>query len=91
MFAKGKMNMTLSDVFCTKMFTRICLGATGDHVETSMYPPAWEDFADSTASNLDTWVFDSVEVTCRYLNRSPLLVLYSSLGRVNLKISVYFL
>ena len=38
-------------------------GATGDHVQTSMYPAEWEDFADSSASDLDTWVFDSAEVS----------------------------
>ena len=37
-------------------------GASGDHVFVNTYPPESEDFADSDASKLDTWVFDKVKV-----------------------------
>ena len=40
------------------MFAR---GAVPGKVETFTYDAAWEDFADSDASKLDTWVFDRVE------------------------------
>ncbi|XP_030830973.1 GPI ethanolamine phosphate transferase 1 isoform X3 [Strongylocentrotus purpuratus] len=36
-------------------------GASGDHVFIHTYPPESEDFADSDASKLDTWVFDKVK------------------------------
>lgn len=36
-------------------------GAVPGRVETFMYDAAWEDFADSDASKLDTWVFEKVE------------------------------
>eukprot|EP00057_Strongylocentrotus_purpuratus_P027636 XP_011682110.1 PREDICTED: GPI ethanolamine phosphate transferase 1 [Strongylocentrotus purpuratus] len=38
-------------------------GASGDHVFIHTYPPESEDFADSDASKLDTWVFDKVKVS----------------------------
>lgn len=40
------------------MFAR---GAVPGRVETFTYDAAWEDFADSDASKLDTWVFERVE------------------------------
>ncbi len=36
-------------------------GAVPGRVETSMYDAAWEDFADSDPSKLDTWVFEKVQ------------------------------
>jgi len=36
-------------------------GAVQGKVDAYMYDSAWEDFADSDASKLDTWVFDKVE------------------------------
>ncbi len=36
-------------------------GATHNKVDAIMYDAAWEDFADSDASKLDSWVFDKVE------------------------------
>ena len=35
-------------------------GAVEGRVETFMYDASWEDFADSDASKLDSWVFDKV-------------------------------
>lgn len=36
-------------------------GAVPGRVDAFMYDAAWEDFADSDASKLDTWVFEKVE------------------------------
>ena len=36
-------------------------GASRGRVETFMYDAEWEDFADSDASKLDSWVFDKVK------------------------------
>ncbi len=36
-------------------------GAVPGRVETWMYDSAWEDFADSDASKLDTWVFEKFQ------------------------------
>ena len=37
-------------------------GAVKGKVDSYMYDSAWEDFADSEASKLDTWVFDKVNL-----------------------------